>query len=103
MIGCRRPQCSLDRACHELRKERDVEPLLVGKAGSFDGEVDGLLHRPLVGMVDEMLRGWYLDGDAVHTAVDSPLDVVNHATAENEYLGAELAFHYRLYRGLVVR
>ena len=54
----------------EIDQEKDhFQSLLVGIVGGGDGQIDRLVHRPLVGVFDQMLAGRDLGDHAGHAEV----------------------------------
>ena len=47
----------------------DFEPLLVGESGRLDGKINGLLHRPFICILDDVLAGRHLHHDAGNAAI----------------------------------
>ncbi len=71
-------------------KEDDLQALFVSKGRRFNGQVDGLLQRPFVGVFDDVFARGDLHHHPGNASIHGPLHIVNHATRESKDLGSQI-------------
>ncbi len=71
----------------------DFEPLLMRERRGLNGKIDGLFHRPLIRVLDDVLAGRHFHHDAGNAAIHGALHVVHHAARKRENLRAKISLH----------
>ncbi len=73
----------------------------MGEGGRLNRQIDGLLKRPLIRVLNDVLARRHLHHNSGDAAIERAFHVIHHAAGESENLRTELSLHDFLDRRFV--